>query len=109
MIFDVLPPASRLAVTSYLVACLPTSFNAYPVSSSGSSIFSSAIPCATIEWIFLAFAISVVILAFFLIVANFGIAIAANMAMIAITMINSIRVNPFFLFLIFPPKQIYLY
>ena len=38
--------------------------------------------------------------ALWLIVANFGIAIAASIAIIAITIINSIRVNPFFLFLI---------
>ena len=73
------------------------------------TILPSAIKADVASYIVFALAISALTLAFLCIDKKFGIAIAANIAMIAITIISSIRVKPyiflvcFFVFISYPP------
>ena len=88
-----------------LVSKVPPSLSFPSKTNTNSELGKAASPFAiTIETapcICLALAISALILAFFLTSPNLGIAIAANIAIIAITIISSISVNPFFFFLVF--------
>ena len=66
-----------------------------PKSVDPGTIFPSAIKADVASYIVFALAISALTLAFLCIDKKFGIAIAANIAMIAITIISSISVKPF--------------
>ena len=73
----------------------------------------SATKADAASYIVFALAISALTLAFLCIDKKFGIAIAANIAMIAITIISSINVKPFFFllflynFIYFPPYYLF--
>lgn len=83
-------------------------FNVNVTSDPLGTIFPSAINADVASYIVLALATSALTLDFLWIDKKFGIAIAANIAMIAITIISSISVNPFFFCFVFLYSLVFL-